>query len=258
MTINDFLKKIESDIKISNKDYNSDDFYYMLKYLGVKKNKGLVSDIEVFYNDFLKSLNDSLVKYDTRKLNYKENATYYIAFNTLKKADFREAVKVYFPVKYEYMISALKTTFMYLIRNSIKATVKFHVKATNEGIVIRFYNKKDIRPFINYCNNNFILKDLLEKSNPFIATIYGIGLVNDDNTINTYMGTLSDLLQDYFHYLKGNNILDKTSDLGFLDYIMKRKNNEEDDIVKFNISAVVRNVISILNHESPINEKDLI
>lgn len=41
MTINDFLKKIESDIKISNKDYNSDDFYYMLKYLGVKKNKGL-------------------------------------------------------------------------------------------------------------------------------------------------------------------------------------------------------------------------
>ena len=74
MTINDFLKKIESDIKISNKDYNSDDFYYMLKYLGVKKNKGLVSDIEVFYNDFLKSLNDSLVKYDTRKLNYKENA----------------------------------------------------------------------------------------------------------------------------------------------------------------------------------------
>ena len=231
MTINDFLKKIESDIKISNKDYNSDDFYYMLKYLGVKKNKGLVSDIEVFYNDFLKSL---------------------------KKADFREAVKVYFPVKYEYMISALKTTFMYLIRNSIKATVKFHVKATNEGIVIRFYNKKDIRPFINYCNNNFILKDLLEKSNPFIATIYGIGLVNDDNTINTYMGTLSDLLQDYFHYLKGNNILDKTSDLGFLDYIMKRKNNEEDDIVKFNISAVVRNVISILNHESPINEKDLI
>ena len=60
MTINDFLKKIESDIKISNKDYNSDDFYYMLKYLGVKKNKGLVSDIEVFYNDFLKIVEEYL------------------------------------------------------------------------------------------------------------------------------------------------------------------------------------------------------
>ena len=40
--------------------------------------------------------------------------------------------------------------------------------------------------------------------------------------------------------------------------IMLTAKDEEDDIVKFNISAVVRNVISILNHESPINEKDLI
>ena len=100
------------------------------------------------------------------------------------------------------MISALKTIFSYLIRNSIPSTVKFHVKATNENIVIRFYHKEDVLPFINYCNNNFVLDELLERVNPFIATIYGIGIVRDDNTLNSYNGTLSEILEEYFEFLR--------------------------------------------------------
>ena len=120
MSINDFIKVVVNEQNKNEKDFSEDDFYYMLKYLGIKKDKSLVNDIEKFYQDFLNSLNNSLVKFDEKKLGSNENTTHYIAFYADKKADYLEAFKVYFPVKYEYMISALKTIFLYLIRNNIK------------------------------------------------------------------------------------------------------------------------------------------
>ncbi len=254
MTINEFLKKFAQDIKDNEREYRADDFYYILKYLGVKKNNTLAEEIEKFYEDFLNNLGNSLVKYETKKVGEKENTTNYIGFYVDKKANYENAVKVYFSVKYEYVISALKTLFLYLIRNSIKAQVKFQVKATNENIVIRFYDAKDVEPFITYANSNFILEDLLEKVNPFIASIYGIGVVRDDNTVNTYNGTLSLMLEEYFSLLKNEDNLNKASDLDFIDYLIKRANIEENEAMKFNIKAIEENIRAILNHA----EKDLI
>lgn len=253
MSINDFIKTIVKEVETNDRTFNKDDFYYMLKYLGVKKDISLVNDIEKFYQDFLNSLNNSLVKFSEKKLGSNENTTHYIAFYTDKKADYLEAVKVYFPVKYEYIISALKTIFLYLIRNNIEATVKFHVKATNEGIVIRFYKKSDVKPFIDYCNNSFILKDLLEPLNPFIARIHGIGVVQDDNVISSFNETLASMLYEYFTFLKQNGSYDLASDLDFLDYVMKRANIEENDVLRFNIRAVEHSLEAILNRSNPLN-----
>jgi len=252
MIMNEFLKKTASDIKVTNKVFLEEEFYYILKYIGVKKDISKWEDINKFYEDFLDNLNNSLVKYETRKIKSEENTTHYIAFYTDKKADYLDAVKVYFPVKYDYLISALKTTFLYLIRNNIKATVKFHVKSTNEGIVIRFYDKKDVMPFINYCNNNFRLKELIVGLNPFIASIHGLGIVRDENIVNSYNGTLSKILEEYFRLLKDSNSLDKASGIDFLDFLIKRINLEEDESIRFNIKAIESNVRAILNKENPL------
>lgn len=256
--MNDFLKMVAHDIKINGKEYSSNDIYLLLKYYGIKKDVSLVSDIETFYQDFLGSLKNSLVRYDTRTLKYGENATHYISFYASEKADYLEAVKVYFPVKYEYLISALKTVFLYLIRNNIAATVKFHVKATNEAIVIRFYKSEDVLPFIHYCNNNFVLKELLVPVEPFIATIFGIGVVKDDNTVKTYQALLSELLKDYLDYKKSEQLLEQVSDLDFLDYLRKREQMEENDIIRFDMKQILKNIVCILNSSSPIDEKNLI
>ena len=249
MTIQEFIKKIASDMKLNNREFSSDDFYFMLKYMGVKKDISLVSDIEKFYQEFLNSLTNSLVRYEVRTVKSGENATHYIGFYVDRKANYQEAIKVYFSVRYEYMISALKTVFVYLIRNNIMSVVKFHVKATNEGIVINFYDKNDVIPFINYCNNNFILKDLLEPLNPFISNIHGIGLVVD-NDIKSYNITLSEMLEEYFDYLKDNNALDQANELDFLDYLMKRINSLDADL-KFNVNAIINNLKAIINKENP-------
>ena len=250
MSINDFIKKIAKDI--NDKDLNSEDFYYILKYVGITKDMSLSEDIVKFYHNFLDNLSESLIKYETRNIKNDENATYYIGFYVDKKALYREAVKIYFPVKYEYQISALKTIFLYLVRNNIKATVKFYVKATNENIIIRFYDKKEALPFINYCYKNFILEDLLGPTNPFIATVKGIGVVYDDNTVNTYNGTLSILLEEYFKYLKESNKLEEASDQHFLLFVKEKLENAQSEEIKFNIKAIYKSINIILNHEKPI------
>ena len=252
MKMNDFLKQIASDIK-NKKHYTKDDYYYLLKYTGIKKDDSRALEIEEFYHKFLESLNNSLIRHITRKTGEGVNTTNYIGFYTEKRASYTEAYKIYFSVKYEYMISSLKTIFSYLIRNSIESVVKFHIKATNENIVIRFYHKEDVIPFLNYCHNNFILEDLLLPPNPFIATIYGIGIVRDDNTINTYNGTLSEVLEDYFNFLTERNALDNISDLHFLDYVIQKENKEENEIIKFNLHAIVVNIKAILSRTSPID-----
>ena len=253
MKMNEFLRQIASDIKTTGKSYTKDDYYHLLKYVGIKKDQSRVNDIEEFYDKFLDSLNNSLVRHVVRKTGKNENTTHYIGFYTDERASYTESYKVYFPVKYEYMISALKTIFSYLIRNSIESVVKFHVKATNENIVIRFYHKEDVLPFINYCNSNFILDDLLERVNPFIATIYGIGIVQDDNTLNTYNGTLSEVLEDYFNFLSERNALDNISDLHFLDYVMQKESKEPNEIIKFNLHAIIKDIKAILTRKSPID-----
>ena len=247
MSINDFLISIANDINNNNLDLTDEDFYYMLKYLGIKKDVSLAQDIEIFYQDFLNSLNNSLIRYSKRDQKFGENITHHIAFYADEKADYLEAVKVYFPVKYEYLIGSLKTVFLYLIRNNIKASVKFYVKATNEAIVIRFYDKNEVVPFINYCNNSFALNELLEPLNPFIVDKFGIGMVSDDNTVDTYMGTLSKLLQEYFVLMKKTGTLLQVSDEDFLDFVIKRFNIEENNEVKFNINSVLNSLKVILN-----------
>lgn len=250
--MNEFLKQLASDIKSTNQVLSEKEIYALLKYTKIKRDASLAQEIETFYSRFLNNLSNSLVRHITRQTGKNEFTTHYIGFYVEKRANYTEAYKVYFAVKYEYLISALKTIFSYLIRNSIPSVVKFHVQATNENIVIRFYHKEDVLPFLNYCNNNFILEDLLEEVNPFIATVYKIGVLKDDNTLNSYNGTLANLLYNYLNYLQANDILEKASSIHFLDYVIARKKESDNEIIKFNIQAIEKNITAILNKTSPI------
>lgn len=252
MKMNEFLKKIAKDLKEDNRTLNSQDFYYILKYIGVKQDSSYYKEIEACYQEFLETLNNSLVRYEAKTLKSGENATNYISFYADKKARYEEAIKVYVPIKYPYMMSALKTIFVYLVRNNISCVVKFHEKSTNENLVIRFYDAKDVLPFIEYCDTSFILDNLLIDVNPFIATYKGMGIVRDDNSASTYNKTLSNLLAEYFKFHQNTDTLDLVSDLDFLDFVVKRKNGEENEVMLFNINAIEKNIKCLLLETSPL------
>ncbi len=246
MDLNAFFKNIANDLKEKKQDLSSDDFYYILKYLGIEQNDSLASEVASFYEEFLTNLSNSLVKYETKSVGSGVNKTHYLGFYVDKKAS--NSIKVYFPVKYEYLISALKTTFLYLVRNNIKAIVKFHLKATNEAIVIEFYNQEEVKPFINYCHSNFILKDLLEPLNPFMVTYHQFGIVK--NMHGSYIETLCNLLSKYFK----NKDCEKVSALDFLSFVIEEKETalEENDY-----NTIIRNIKCILNNKGIIEEEEL-
>ena len=58
--------------------------------------------------------------------------------------------------------------------------------------------------------------------------------------------------------MNNNNLLDKVSDLDFLNFIINLANNLNDEIMEFNINSIINNITAIINHNSPISEKDLI
>lgn len=247
--MDEFLRGIAKNINEGN-SFLVEDYYMLLKYYGVSKDTSLALDIEKYYNDFLEGLENSLVKYHTNEVGNNLNKTNYIGFYVDEAANYLDAAKVYFSVKYEYVVSALKTVFTYLIRNNIKSTVKFHLKNTNENIVIRFYNKDEVKPFIDYVNNSFVLTDLLGPVNPFIATKYGIGIVRDDNIKNSYNGSLAEHLNDYFNYLKENELLANASGIDFLDFLIKKRSLINDERSIFNINSIIDNIKAIINKET--------
>ena len=74
MKMNEFLKQIASDIK-NGKEYTKEDYYYLLKYTGIKKDHSRAEEIEEFYKKFLESLNNSLIRHVTRKTGTGINTT---------------------------------------------------------------------------------------------------------------------------------------------------------------------------------------
>ena len=252
MDINKFFKNIANDLQTNNRELSSDDFYYILKYLNIEQNDTLSKEIENFFEEFLDNLSNSLVKYETKPIGSGTNKTNYLGFYVEEKNKPLKSTKVYFPVKYEYLISALKTTFIYLVRNNIKAVVKFHQKATNEGVVIEFYNKEDVKPFINYCHSNFILKDLLEPLNPFIVTYHKFGIIKKMQ--GSYIETIAELLSKYFKTIQKNKKYDKVSALDFLAFVVETK---ETAIDENDYNTIIKNIKTILNNKGILEDEDL-
>ena len=91
MKINDFLRQIASDIKRTNENLTKEDFYYLLKYIGIKQDTSLAKEIEEFYTKFLDNLGNSLVRHITRKTGRNENTTHYIGFYVDERASYTES-----------------------------------------------------------------------------------------------------------------------------------------------------------------------
>ena len=56
----------------------------------------------------------------------------------------------------------------------------------------------------------------------------------------------------YFKFLHSCDALDKISDLHFLDYIIQKENSEENEIIRFNLQAIEKNIKAILSRTNPL------
>ena len=162
-----------------------------------------------------------------------------------------EFIKLYIPIKYDGIYNSVNILFDYLKDSDISHLSKVSAKIRSDNVIIRL-DKSDIESaikIINFINNDNVINNSLNKTNPFVPTIGGIGFMYEKGI--SYNGEMASLISKYinhcinyqikpsisefYKWFKGNNY-DYEIDSIFSYAIGERKyieTSEEKDLTEF-------------------------
>lgn len=115
-------------------------------------------------------------------------------------------IKLYVPLDKRHLEKGSKEIFNFISGKNIAHQSKIAGKVRNDNIVIRVNTLDDAKEIINFVNSNDYIKEGLLKPNPFLPSIYGVGVTMDNNY--SYNSILSKLIYSFIHELKDKNRLD--------------------------------------------------
>lgn len=134
-------------------------------------------------------------------------------------------VKLYIPIKEEYMDLDQFKIFNFLAKSNIEHQSKISSKVRNDNLVIRVNNLDDAGKVISFVYNN-IDKNHLMKTNPFLPNIDGVGMAMDNNY--SYNFTVAEVISELFNDLKRKKRLDLFNIDTFCEFCMQKSNIEAD------------------------------
>lgn len=105
-------------------------------------------------------------------------------------------IKLYLPLKENYLENGVKIIFDFLCREGIHHRSKIGSYLRNDNLVIRVNSLVDAKKIINFVENNSYIHRGLLKTNPFVFNYHGVGLALDGNY--SYNDELSKILFNYF------------------------------------------------------------
>ena len=146
----------------------------------------------------------------------------------------KEFIKLYIPINMPHLYEGVKQLFDFIDREGIQHQSKVGQNMRIDNVIVRL-KKGDVDSalkIIDFINNNRYLKTGLNKNNPFIPTIKGIGYMDEHG--NSYNSDLSDLICAYLSdcYNKGKS---KASVEEFREYI-KRYSYDKNLVETFDIA----------------------
>jgi hypothetical protein len=175
-----------------------------------------------------------------------ENWKYFCQFvNNLGSRD--GYIKLYIPIDYEHLYDGANILFDFLERNNIPHQSKIGKKVRADNVIIRlayddFENAKKI---IDFINKNPYLKSGLNKTNPFIPTMNGIGFMQEHG--NSYNSDLASYIENYINQARsrGQKNVSAEEFKAFLENCQRNNicYSEDEDITSFDDSIL--NVINI-------------
>ena len=135
-----------------------------------------------------------------------------------KSPDF---IKLYIPVKYQNIYESVNVLFDYIRDSQMRHVSKVSDKMRTDNVIVRL-DKTDLEnaiKIINFIKNNNTIRNNLNKTNPFIPTINGIGFMYEKGIsynqeisflISEYINNCIKLeipptLNDFYKWFKGNN-----------------------------------------------------
>ena len=152
-----------------------------------------------------------------------ENWKYFCQFNNyknMKNFKMEDAIKMYIPLKAEYIYEGANMIFDFLSQENIEHLSKIGSEVRMDNIVVRVFNVNDAMKLQQFIINNNYIRNGLLKSNPFALTDGLIAYACDGNI--SYNNEISRYISDYINYLRDHNALNIAGVNTFIDFINQK------------------------------------
>ena len=172
-----------------------------------------------------------------------ENWEYWQQFVSRSYTD-EPYLKLYIPLDSEHVKRGAVELFKFVENLNVSHMSKVGKEIRNDNVVIRlsYNNQNEAMKIIEFVNKNPYLKEGLNKTNPFMPTINGVGYMLDDG--DSYNGRLAECIAHYINSIIKNN--EKPDLWQFYNYFISDLylKNEEDQCAKIamdNAMGIIRN-----------------
>ena len=122
----------------------------------------------------------------------------YLSTNSIKEFDkINQYIKLYIPISEINLYDSVNTLFDFITREHINHCSKVADRIRSDNVVIRLssYDVDSAIKIINFVNSNLKKGKTLNKTNPFVPTIHGIGFTYDIG--NSYNSDIALVMSEY-------------------------------------------------------------
>jgi hypothetical protein len=126
--------------------------------------------------------------------------TYFYHFkNLFYRGDPDNFIKLYVPIDKDHIFNGVNILMNYIASLNIRHYSKVASEIRSDDVVIRLDadDVENTEKIINFINSNPYLKEGLNKVNPFVPSVNGIGIMNENG--GTYNGMMSDSIAKYIN-----------------------------------------------------------
>lgn len=232
----DFLKRVYSIAKDNNKDLSYDEVYHLIVFNGISNED---KRIDLSNTSFVNWINH----FKNRKTSCFVSPTwkYFCQFINLGKGDYPidaeySELKIYIPLKAEYVDEGGKRIFDFLDKNNIKHHSKIGKKIRVDNVVVRLYNKEDAKRFTNFIKHDKWFRGKLNKPSVFAYEEDGIGYGVDGRT--SYNSCVACYVSMYINYCRENHLMPNIEHFykyveNYYNLCFRNRNNTYDLVKEF-------------------------
>lgn len=135
-----------------------------------------------------------------------EDWKYFFQFVNWNSNEEDEYIKLYIPLKLDHLYEGANILFDYLSSENIQHCSKISKKTRSDNVIIRL--QKDDYPnamkIINFIKTHPYFQDGLNKTNPFVPNVMGIGIMKESGI--SYNLEMSKRIANYIEYCYKNDI----------------------------------------------------
>lgn len=141
-------------------------------------------------------------------------------YNKTQSEDF---IKLYIPIDGEGIEECATMIFEYMAKHDIHHQSKIDTFLRNDNLVIRLNrgDEKSLKMIIDFVTSNEKIQKHLNKTNPFIPNINGIGVINETGV--TYNGTIDELIAKYINEKRNKSKLNVEDFINYMKHNIYKK-----------------------------------